>query len=111
MTFPRLNSSFSRFAARFPDIADRALVIAGGVAANKALRGTLAEGADQHGFRLVAPPMELCTDNAAMIAWAAAERMAAGIGGDPLDTAPRSRWPLDSRSETVMGSGKRGAKV
>ncbi|MAY62749.1 MAG: tRNA (adenosine(37)-N6)-threonylcarbamoyltransferase complex transferase subunit TsaD [Rhizobiales bacterium] len=107
----RLDIAFSRFAARFPDIADRALVIAGGVAANKALRGTLAEGADQHGFRLVAPPMELCTDNAAMIAWAAAERMAAGIGGDPLDTAPRSRWPLDSRSETVMGSGKRGAKV
>ena len=107
----RLDIAFLRFSARFPGTADKALVIAGGVAANKALRGTLSEGAEKHGFRLVAPPMELCTDNAAMIAWAAAERRAAGINSDPLDTAPRSHWPLDKSADAVVGSGKRGAKV
>ncbi len=107
----RLDIAFARFTERFPDVADQALVIAGGVAANAALRTTLSESAGKHGFRLVAPPMALCTDNAAMIAWAAAERMAVGIEGDPLDVAPRARWPLDRSAETVMGFGKRGAKV
>jgi N6-L-threonylcarbamoyladenine synthase len=71
------------------------LVVAGGVAANAALRAALAETALRAGSRLVAPPPALCTDNAAMIAWAGLERLAAGQR-DPLDFAARPRWPLES---------------
>jgi N6-L-threonylcarbamoyladenine synthase len=67
------------------------LVVAGGVAANTYLRGRL-EGL---GVRLVAPPIALCTDNGAMIAWAGIERLRRGMT-DPLDFAPRPRWPLDA---------------
>ncbi|THK38921.1 tRNA (adenosine(37)-N6)-threonylcarbamoyltransferase complex transferase subunit TsaD [Ensifer sp. MPMI2T] len=88
-----------------------ALVVAGGVAANQELRTTLQELCDQNGFRFVAPPLQLCTDNAAMIAWAGAERLAAGLAADGLDVAPRSRWPLDSQAQALIGSGKRGAKA
>jgi N6-L-threonylcarbamoyladenine synthase len=70
------------------------LVVAGGVAANQYLRGRLEELASSHGARLVAPPMSLCTDNAAMIAWAGIERLRLGRI-DGLDFAPRPRWPLD----------------
>ncbi|MEZ5839189.1 MAG: tRNA (adenosine(37)-N6)-threonylcarbamoyltransferase complex transferase subunit TsaD [Hyphomicrobiales bacterium] len=70
------------------------LVVAGGVAANKAIRARLEAVAGRHGARLVAPPLKLCTDNGAMIAWAGAERLALGAS-DGLDTAPRARWPLD----------------
>jgi N6-L-threonylcarbamoyladenine synthase len=70
------------------------LVVAGGVAANQYLRGRLEELAASHGARLVAPPMSLCTDNAAMIAWAGIERLRLGRI-DGLDFAPRPRWPLD----------------
>jgi N6-L-threonylcarbamoyladenine synthase len=70
------------------------LVVAGGVAANQYLRGRLDELAASHGARLVAPPMSLCTDNAAMIAWAGIERLRLGRI-DGLDFAPRPRWPLD----------------
>jgi N6-L-threonylcarbamoyladenine synthase len=81
-----------------------ALVVAGGVAANWALRSaleTLAEGA---GLPLVAPPPRLCTDNAAMIGWAGAERFAAGLV-DPLDFVARPRWPLDADAAPVRGAG------
>ncbi len=71
----------------------RTLVVAGGVAANARLRAALAELAAAHGFRLVAPPPALCSDNAAMVAWAGIERLRAGLV-DPLDFAPRPRWPL-----------------
>src|SRR6185295_2064745 len=71
-----------------------ALVAAGGVAANQAIRKVLNRLAFEVGTTLVAPPMELCTDNGAMIAWAGCERLALGLT-DPLDTAPRARWPLD----------------
>ncbi len=71
------------------------LVVAGGVAANRALRARLEEVARAAGSRLVAPPARLCTDNAAMIAWAGVERLRLGLT-DPLDFAARPRWPLES---------------
>jgi N6-L-threonylcarbamoyladenine synthase len=70
-----------------------ALVVAGGVAANQAIRRALQRLAAEAGLKLVAPPPALCTDNGAMIAWAGMERLRGG-GGDPLDTSPRARWPL-----------------
>ena len=73
------------------------LVVAGGVAANRALRARLEQVAAAAGSRLVAPPPKLCTDNAAMIAWAGVERLALGLT-DPLDFAARPRWPLESLS-------------
>lgn len=87
------------------------LVIAGGVAANRAIRAALDDSCRTHGISLVAPPPALCTDNAAMIAWAAAERISLGKIGDDLAVAPRARWPLDEKAQAVLGSGKRGAKV
>ena len=81
-----------------------ALVVAGGVAANAAVRAALQQLAATHGLRFVAPPLWLCTDNAAMIAWAGAERFAAGLT-DPLDTPARARWPLDPAAEKVRGAG------
>lgn len=70
------------------------LVVAGGVAANVYLRGRLEEVAAAHGAKLVAPPVRLCTDNGAMIAWAGVERLRLGQV-DALDFRPRPRWPLD----------------
>ena len=75
------------------------LVVAGGVAANLYLRGRLETLAAQHGARLVAPPVKLCTDNGAMIAWAGLERLRLGQT-DPLDFRPRPRWPLDMGVES-----------
>ena len=70
------------------------LVVAGGVAANNALRGMLQDVAGRHDLVFVAPPLALCTDNGAMIAWAGIERLRLGLV-DGLDFAPRPRWPLD----------------
>lgn len=81
-----------------------ALVVAGGVAANASLRGALKALAEEADLSLVAPPPKLCTDNAAMIGWAGAERFAAGLT-DPLDTVARPRWPLDPDAEPVRGAG------
>jgi N6-L-threonylcarbamoyladenine synthase len=81
-----------------------ALVVAGGVAANRAVRGALEQVAAEHRLRFVAPPLWLCTDNAAMIAWAGAERLEAGLT-DPLDVPARARWPLDPEGERVRGAG------
>nr|WP_233150988.1 tRNA (adenosine(37)-N6)-threonylcarbamoyltransferase complex transferase subunit TsaD [Sphingomonas sp. BT553] len=80
------------------------LVVAGGVAANTAVRSALEGLATAHGRRFVAPPLWLCTDNAAMIAWAGVERFAAGLT-DPLDIPARPRWPLDPSAEAVRGAG------
>jgi N6-L-threonylcarbamoyladenine synthase len=70
-----------------------ALVAAGGVAANEAIRKVLHQVAAESGTVLVLPPAELCTDNGAMIAWAGAERLALGLT-DTLDAEPHARWPL-----------------
>ena len=86
------------------------LVVAGGVAANEAIRAALRAEATRHGFRLVAPPLRLCADNAAMIAWAGAERLALGLT-DSLSVAARPRWPLDSTRPSMFGSGAKGAKA
>ncbi|WP_128893157.1 tRNA (adenosine(37)-N6)-threonylcarbamoyltransferase complex transferase subunit TsaD [Erythrobacter sp. HKB08] len=80
------------------------LVVAGGVAANRSVRASLEALAEAHGMRFVAPPLALCTDNAAMIAWAGVERLGSGQS-DPLDVAARPRWPLDPDAEPVRGAG------
>jgi len=80
------------------------LVVAGGVAANGAVRAALKQLAEQNGRTFTSPPGWLCTDNAAMIAWAGAERFAAGLT-DGLDAPARARWPLDSAAATVRGAG------
>ena len=77
------------------------LVVAGGVAANVYLRGRLEEVAAAHGAKLVAPPVRLCTDNGAMIAWAGVERLRLGQV-DALDFRPRPRWPLDPAAANRM---------
>ena len=79
-----------------------ALVVAGGVAANRAIRAALEGLAAEHKLGFVAPPLVLCTDNAAMIAWAGIERLGQS---DSLDFAPRPRWPLDPSAEVVRGAG------
>jgi N6-L-threonylcarbamoyladenine synthase len=81
-----------------------ALVVAGGVAANGAVRAALQALAAQRGIAFSAPPLWLCTDNAAMIAWAGVERFAAGLT-DTLDAPARPRWPLDPAAEAVRGAG------
>jgi N6-L-threonylcarbamoyladenine synthase len=81
-----------------------ALVVAGGVAANRVLRSALAELAAANGRAFSVPPGWLCTDNAAMIGWAGAERLAAGLT-DGLDAPARARWPLDAEAEKVRGAG------
>ncbi|MFL6858642.1 MAG: tRNA (adenosine(37)-N6)-threonylcarbamoyltransferase complex transferase subunit TsaD [Allosphingosinicella sp.] len=81
-----------------------AVVVAGGVAANRAVRDALARLAERNGLPFVAPPLWLCTDNAAMIAWAGALRFEAGLT-DGLDAPARARWPLDPEAESVRGAG------
>jgi N6-L-threonylcarbamoyladenine synthase len=80
------------------------LVVAGGVAANRHLRRRLEGLAAESGLDFVAPPVALCTDNAAMIAWAGLERLRLGMT-DALDFAPRPRWPLDPDAAKVRGAG------
>ena len=81
-----------------------ALVVAGGVAANSAVREALKALAAEHGLPFVAPPLWLCTDNAAMIGWAGALRFDAGLV-DGLDAPARARWPLDPEADLARGAG------
>jgi N6-L-threonylcarbamoyladenine synthase len=97
-----LTDRTARAIATFPDAT--ALVVAGGVAANQAIRASLAELAAANGLPFVAPPMWLCTDNGAMIAWAGLERLRAG-DIDDLHAPARPRWPLDPAAEAVRGAG------
>ncbi|MBV6658798.1 MAG: tRNA (adenosine(37)-N6)-threonylcarbamoyltransferase complex transferase subunit TsaD [Devosiaceae bacterium] len=103
----RLGQALDRFAEETED-APR-LVAAGGVAANKALRAALDTLVASQGGRLIVPPAKHCTDNAAMIAWAALEREVAGLPAHP--TTARPRWPLDEAAAPVLGSGKKGARA
>jgi N6-L-threonylcarbamoyladenine synthase len=81
-----------------------ALVVAGGVAANTAIRTALESLAAAHGLPFIAPPQWLCTDNAAMIAWAGVERFNLGLFDD-LHALARARWPLDPTAEAARGAG------
>ncbi|MBB4312853.1 N6-L-threonylcarbamoyladenine synthase [Roseospira marina] len=80
------------------------LVVAGGVAANQTLRARLNALCAVRGWAFVAPPLGLCTDNAAMVAWAGLERLRLGLT-DPLDFRPRPRWPLDPDAPKRTGAG------
>ena len=87
-----------------------AFAVAGGVAANTTLRAALETVCAATGTQFTAPPLRLCTDNAAMIAWAGLERFGNG-GRDGMDLAARPRWPLDPTAAPMIGSGKKGAKA
>ena len=93
---------------------DRLFVVAGGVAANKTIRRTLEDLATKHGFGFLAPPLVYCTDNAAMIALAGAERLEKGLTSD-IDVAARPRWPLDEARANAdpvhKNTGRKGAKA
>jgi len=106
----RVEKAMHKFSSSHPDIASHTLVVAGGVAANKALKLRLNDTAGRGGFKLVAPPLELCTDNGAMIAWAGLERLRAGAGDDS-SIVPRPRWPLDETAAPLVGGGRKGAKA
>ncbi len=86
------------------------LAVAGGVAANLALRARIMAVCAQAGCGFTAPPLALCTDNAAMIAWAGIEISRAGLARDE-DLIARPRWPLDVSASPLIGSGKKGAKA
>ena len=78
-------------------------MVAGGVAANRALREALTQFCAEAGLPLIAPPQKLCTDNGAMIAWAGVERLRLGMT-DSLDAPGRPRWPLDPKSERALNN-------
>jgi len=102
-TADRLSVGLKLFREQFG--APRALVAAGGVAANQAIRGALQDIAAKAETTLIIPPPALCTDNGAMIAWAGAERMAIGLT-DTMDAPPRARWRLDADSTAPAGFAK-----
>ncbi|MEM9433783.1 MAG: tRNA (adenosine(37)-N6)-threonylcarbamoyltransferase complex transferase subunit TsaD [Pseudomonadota bacterium] len=86
------------------------LAVAGGVAANQMMRAALQDLSSQNGLQFTAPPLKLCTDNGAMIAWAGLERLRAGQIDD-MHLAARPRWPLDLNAQPLLGSGRKGAKA
>ena len=100
----------SRRALREHGAGATAFAVAGGVAANRRIRAALEGVAAAAALRFLAPPLRLCTDNAAMIAWAGIERLRLGHA-DGMDLAARPRWPLDSESPALIGGGRKGAKA
>ena len=90
--------------------AEPAFAVAGGVAANTCIRAVLETVSARCGTRFLAPPLRLCTDNAAMIAWAGIERFRSGARDD-MTLSARPRWPLDTTAPPLIGSGKKGAKA
>ena len=100
----RTTRGIALFRSAYPERDGLALVAAGGVAANRALRLGLAELAETAGLAFVAPPLRLCTDNGAMIAWAGIERLRLGLS-DGLDAPVRPRWPLDPTAPPASGAG------
>jgi len=90
--------------------AEPVIAVAGGVAANTAIRSALESVSADAGARFTAPPLHLCTDNAAMIAYAGLERFRLGAR-DGLDLTARPRWPLDQTSPAMLGGGRKGAKA
>jgi N6-L-threonylcarbamoyladenine synthase len=96
--------------AQLDTLVDKHIVVAGGVAANRRLREALTTVAASAGYALHVPPPALCTDNAAMVAWAGAERLVRGWT-DGLDIAARARWPLDPDATPALGFGRLGAKA
>jgi len=110
----QLSDRSERALAAYAETHDhRLFVVAGGVAANKTIRASLQATAAKHGFDFLAPPMAYCTDNAAMIALAGAERLALGLTSD-IDVVARPRWPLDEAralSDPSHKPGRKGAKA
>ena len=105
----RTEIAMQKFTERYPEpeIAN-VLVVAGGVAANQAVRDSLTALSEAQSFQLVTPPVSLCTDNGAMIAWVGHEYHRQG-SSSPLDFAPRPRWPLDNQAPPPPGRGVRHA--
>lgn len=87
-----------------------ALAVAGGVAANQTVRAGLEDVAAKANVPFLAPPLRLCTDNAAMIAWAGIEQLRAGLS-PTTEFMARPRWPLDAAAPALLGSGRKGAKA
>jgi N6-L-threonylcarbamoyladenine synthase len=110
MLADRTERAIRRFESEYDEGVPRIFVAAGGVAANRPIRNALQTVCATNDWRFIAPPLQLCGDNAAMIAWTGLERLEAGLVSD-LRVAVRSRWPLDENSEPLVGSGKRGAKA
>ncbi len=100
----RLQRAMARFREEHPAIETATLVVSGGVAANVKLRTSLGEVCARRGWNLCLPPVALCTDNGAMVAWAGAERLALGLA-DGLDARARPRWPLDPNAEPAPYAG------
>ena len=105
----RTKQAIKLFAKKYPNN-PKVLVVAGGVASNLKIRERLYSVTATENAEFVAPPIHLCTDNGAMIAWAGAERLVLNLT-NPLTVAPRPRWPLDESSDSLIGYGKRGPKV